>query len=874
MEALQEKKTLPENIRPESYRIFLEPNIENGTFIGETVANLVVLEDADEVVLNSVDLIVERATISVDGGEKKQAMAKYIPEKQQISFSSPCKKGSKIALEIAYRGEFNKNMAGFYLSSYKTKEGTEKRIATTQFEPADARRAFPCFDEPERKAVFEISLRVDKAHTALSNMDVKSVSDGEEKKTVCFNPTPLCSTYLVAFIVGELESIETTSKEGVSIRCFTVPGKIEQARFALDVTSKCLSVFTKHFKIPYPLSKLDSVAIPDFSFGAMENWGLVTYRETALLYSERQSSTAAKQRVAAVVCHELAHQWFGNLVTMKWWSDLWLNEGFATWAGSMAVNELHPEWDVWVEFVVDDIGRGLSLDSMKSTHPVHVPVSDPDQVGEIFDAISYSKGASMIKMLAGYLGEDKFMEGICAYLEKHKYANAETEELWAELEKSSGKPVSALMAEWIHRPGYPLVHASYENKKLCLKQERFVFGQEEEAEKTLWKIPLAVETEKGVCAAVLPEGLLKTQCETLSVESDGFIKINPGQTAFFRVHYSDEMLAVLGRKCRERKISEADRVGLVSDVFALARLRKMKLVTALKFFGEFSEEQSYFVWMELSAAFAAILDAWWEQDEETVSSLELFFQKTIKKKTLALGFEYTADEDEKTHLLRTALLSFAARIDLPEVTAQFAKWFQTALETKDDGAIHPNITAAVFAHAVRTGGEKEHGHVFDYYRRDDIPADKKIAALSALGTSREKETIEKTLRLTLDTGLEAVVRGQDVIYVLASASRNKSAKRLLWAFVKENWAAYRARFFGSSTSILNSIVAVAGSFFNQQKDIEDFKAFFGGKDRSGIERKILQKTESMELTAGFLRENSEETREWLAACAGKRTRTE
>lgn len=378
-------------------------------------------------------------------------------EKTQVSkfdFSDVIPKGSKAQLEIKFTGHLNDKMAGFYRSTYKKEDGTEGILATSQMEPTDARRAFPCFDEPALKATYTVTLIADKNLTCLSNMDVAAETDvqstisGSTRKAVKFNKSPLMSTYLVAFIVGELNYVETNAFR-VPVRVYAPPGQdIEHGRFSLDLAAKTLAFYEKVFGIEFPLPKMDQVAIPDFAQGAMENWGLVTYRVVDLLLDEKASGAATKERVAEVVQHELAHQWFGNLVTMDWWEGLWLNEGFATWASWYSCNAFYPEWNVWQTFVTDTLQGALSLDSLRSSHPIEVPVKRADEINQIFDAISYSKGSCVLRMISTYLGEDTFLEGVRRYLKKHAYGNTQTGDLWASLADASGKQVEEVMASW------------------------------------------------------------------------------------------------------------------------------------------------------------------------------------------------------------------------------------------------------------------------------------------------------------------------------------------------------------------------------------------------------------------------------------------
>jgi aminopeptidase 2 len=404
-------------------------------------------EDSTSIALNTNDITVHSTTISADGkviSDSPTVSHDADNETTTISFEPTLSKGSKAKLTMVFSGSLNDNMAGFYRSSFQKEDGTTSWMATTQMEPTDARRAFPCFDEPALKATFAVTLIADENMTCLSNMDVASEKtvdskiSGGKRKAITFNPSPVMSTYLLAFVIGELNYIETNAFR-VPVRVYAPKDKnIEHGRFPLDLAAKTLEFYEKTFNSPFPLPKMDMVAIPDFSAGAMENWGLITYRVVDLLIDEKASGAAVKQRVAETVQHELAHQWFGNLVTMDYWDGLWLNEGFATWMSWYSCDVFYPDWKVWEGYVTDNLAGALSLDSLRSSHPIEVPVKRADEINQIFDAISYSKGSSVIRMISKYVGEETFMEGIRRYLKKHAYGNTETGDLWAALSEWQG----------------------------------------------------------------------------------------------------------------------------------------------------------------------------------------------------------------------------------------------------------------------------------------------------------------------------------------------------------------------------------------------------------------------------------------------------
>ncbi|MCX6747894.1 MAG: M1 family aminopeptidase, partial [Candidatus Nomurabacteria bacterium] len=554
---------LSKNIIPLEYDITLHPDLENFTFEGVEVITMSVFKKTKTLVLHSKELEIETVSIL---NKKEKIFAHKISydlkrETTNFEFKDFIDEG-KTKITIVFKGILNDKMRGFYKSSYQV-EGKTNHIATTQFEATDARRAFPCFDEPAQKAVFNVSLIIPKGKTAISNtLPVSSLEHSDGYEIVKFSPTPKMSTYLLAFIIGDFEHLETKSKNGVQVRVFTTPGKKHQAEFALSCAVKTLDFYEEYFNIKYPLPVLDMIAIPDFASGAMENWGAVTYRESALLVDENKSSASNKQWVALVIAHELAHQWFGNLVTMEWWTHLWLNEGFASYIEYLAVDKLFPNWDIWTQFSTHDLGVALRLDSLHHTHAIEVKVNHPDEIGEIFDEVSYSKGASVIRMLADYLGEDKFRDGLRHYLKKHSYKNTETEHLWEAFEKISlgrrpatgeaKKPtIMQLMKNWTGVGGYPVLSAKTVKGNLEISQSRFFaspisLGRSQMGEaktkskdKTVWSVPISIGTSKKT------EKILLTGKNTKINLPEGWLKLNIGEAGFYRTSYSKDILEKL-----------------------------------------------------------------------------------------------------------------------------------------------------------------------------------------------------------------------------------------------------------------------------------------------------------------------------------------
>ena len=805
-------------------------------------------------------------------------------ERLHLKFPKKCEVNEEATVEISYEGVISDKLAGFYRSEYKDPEGNQKYykstfivvvvlncclrfMAVTQFEPTDARRAFPCWDEPNKKATFDIQLEVQEQYVALSNMDViDSRATDEGWKLVRYNRTPIMSTYLIAFVIGEIESIETRTKNGIPFRVWAPLGYVHQGKFALDVGSRTLDFFTEYFEQPYPLPKMDMIAIPDFASGAMENWGLVTYRMTVLLFDEKSSSLHTKEQVAYVVGHELAHQWFGNLVTMEWWSDLWLNEGFATWVGWLASDYLFPEWQIWTRFVQDDLNRALSLDALRSSHPIEVPVKDPAEINQIFDAISYSKGASVIRMLEVFLGTEVFRSGLRAYLAKFKFGNAKTADLWDSLSKASGKPVNDIMADWTLQMGYPVITvkdtgvAADKGDKMTLscEQHRFLSTGDvkPDEDQLLWHVPLSAQahlkSQKKIHNASM---LLSDRTQDIKLPSDSIVKLNPGQTGFYRVMYPDGMLHDLGAALQQFSIE--DRLGIFNDLFVFGSSGYSSSVKALSLLKYLSEEQEYVVWAEIAGQLGRIKAVWYEEPEDVKKRLEKLVCNLVSPLATSLGWEYLPSEDDKTSLLRTLVIPLAAHNGnealLAEAQARFKRYIKG-----DESALHPNLRGAVLALNVKFGGKAEHDAVFELYKRTMV-ADQKTAALSALTATRDAKLIADTLELSLSEH----VRPQDVIYIFRSIVVNEKARRPAWEFVKARWDDIYGKFSRGSISLLSSIVAAVTGSLASKKDAQDIKHFFSDKDTSTFTRVIEQSLEKITIASNWLDRDRHHISKWL-----------
>jgi len=523
-------------IRPIHYKIHLEPDLSKFQFTGKLELRLEVSVPASEVSLNILDLAIWKCTLMSEGLGEACGFS-VDPRKEGLRIFFPRHVSGEVFLVIDYIGEINNRMAGFYRSRYM-RDGKERYAAVTQFEESDARRAFPCFDHPAMKATFEVEMIMDGGLTAISNTDIaeeKLLADGRE--LVRFERTPRMSTYLVFFGAGEFEFIQDPGE--VLIRVAAMPGKAQQGKYSLEFLRKALTYCEEYYGIKYPLSKLDLIAVADFAFGAMENWGAITFRENLVLHDPDKTSKAGEERMCVVIAHELAHQWFGNLVTPEDWKYLWLNESFATYFGYGVVDHYYPEWDVWEQFLQGQTQVALDRDALHETFSIEIPGGDHVVINASTAPIIYNKGGSVLRQVEGYVGNEAFREGLRLYLRKYQYRCASSRDLWDALEEVSAKPVSKMMSNWIGQPGFPMVSAEREGGSLRLTQQRFTYLDVPSTQE--WLIPVSVRVFYGDEQPKEMAALLDGKTAVLDIGTGALAyKINDGQSGFYRVRYNDK----------------------------------------------------------------------------------------------------------------------------------------------------------------------------------------------------------------------------------------------------------------------------------------------------------------------------------------------
>ncbi|WEW56333.1 hypothetical protein PRK78_001776 [Emydomyces testavorans] len=875
--AKDDRETLPDVAKPCHYNISLY-NLQLGNswgYSGTVKIDTKITRPTSEVVLNVKAIDVQTAEITSKDGSKsvKSCDIAYdkVSERAIIKFPEEIQQGD-VVVELCFTGTINNHMAGFCRAKYQSSEtpapGTPKEgdyyyMLSTQFEACDARQAFPCFDEPNLKATFDFEVEIPKDLVAISNMPVKSTRDGSKPdlKVVSFDRTPIMSTYLLAWAVGDFEYVEAHTKRKyngspIPVRVYTTRGLKEQARYALECAHKTVDYFSEVFEIDYPLPKSDLLAVHEFAMGAMENWGLVTYRTTAVLFEEGKSDDRFKTRVAYVVAHELAHQWFGNLVTMDWWSELWLNEGFATWVGWLAVDHFHPEWDVWSRFVAEGVQQAFQLDSLRASHAIEVPVKNALEVDQIFDHISYLKGSSVIRMLSSHLGQETFLRGVANYLKAHAYSNATTNDLWSALSEASGKDVTSFMDPWIRKIGFPLVTVAEEPKQITVAQKRFLASGDvkPEEDETVWWIPLGIKS--GQQATAMDQRNLTTKSDVVRDIDQTFFKLNKDQCGFYRTNYPPERLEKLGKS--RNLLSAEDKIGLIGDAAALAVSGEGTTAATLAFVENFQDEQNYLVWMQLVTSLSYIRSVF-AANEDIATGLKSFVRKLVTPAVEQIGWEFKPNEDYLTGQLRQLLISAAGHAGHEATVTEAKRRFNVWVSGEDKSAIHPNLRSAIFTINVAEGGRKEYETVKEEFHKTDSVDGKEIC-VNSLARTKNAEIAQNYFEFLFSSSVPT----QDVHTGGASLAANTKARDAFWAWLKENWARVEQK-LGANKVVYERFIRMSLSKFADHSIKQDIDQFFEDKDKGGIDRGLLVIGDTIRTNANYKERDEKGVLEWLKA---------
>ncbi len=768
---------LPEVAAPENYKLFFTPDLDKATFEGDETISIRVLKPTSEITLNAVDIDFHQVTITSGGTTQK---AKVTPDKDKemviLAVEKPLSAGPA-TVHITYSGILNSEMRGLYLG----KDDQGRKYAASQFESTDARRAFPSFDEPAYKATFDITTVADKGQVAISNSKVSSDTPGPgDRHTVRFATTPKMSSYLAALVVGNFEYIEGEA-DGIPIRIYSTPGKKEMGKFALDTAEHVLRYYDKYFNIKYPYGKLDLIGIPDFSAGAMENTGCITFREVILLIDEKQGSVDLKKTIASVIAHEMAHQWFGDLVTMKWWDDIWLNEGFATWMSSKPLEAWKPEWN----FNLDDVsntGGTLNTDSLANTRPIHQAAETPGQIMELFDGIAYGKAASVLRMLEAYLGEETFRAGVNAYIQQHQYANATAHDFWEAQAKTSKKPVDQIMPTFVKQAGVPVIdlksQCSGNSTKVTLDQRRYYFDREkfQAANDELWQVPLCMKSSSGA-----------QKCELLTKKEETFtlpgcstwVLANAGATGYYRAGYQPDAVRALANDA-ESKLTPAERIALQTDIWASVRVGREPVGDYLALVQGLGSDRNRAVLEDV--LFRLNFIGRYLVTEGDRESYRAWLREYLTPILKDVGWEPKAGESDEQRTLRARLFNAGLRR---------ARSGSAGRGPQDCGQgsgrsrfCRSGTRGRSLALAALNGGQAFYDRLMAALKNPKSPEEYYMYLFTLPQFSDPK-----LLQRTLDYAISPDVRSQDALGVVTSVMGNPEGQKLAWDFVLAHWDA-------------------------------------------------------------------------------------
>jgi puromycin-sensitive aminopeptidase len=834
---------LPRAVVPSHYDLVLEPDLDTAAFSGTVEVDVEVVEPVDEIVLNALDLDISSARLVGPNGTTLTGTVAYDAdtERAMIDLDEAAAPGPW-RLEMAFTGELNDKLVGFYKSTFTDDAGTTHTIAVTQMESTHARRAFPCWDEPDFKASFAITLVVADGLTALSNAAQIAVEPaGDRRRRVRFATTMTMSTYLVAFVVGPLEVTEARmTAGGVPIRIAHPPGKGHLTPYALDAAVFCLDFFAEWFDIPYPGDKLDLIAVPDFAFGAMENLGCVTFREVLLLIDPATATQPELERLVDVVAHELAHMWFGDLVTMGWWEGIWLNEAFATFMEMLATDAYRPQWQRWVSFGLSRTAA-FDVDALANTRPIEFPVISPEDAEGMFDLLTYEKGAAVLRMLEQYLGAEVFQSGIRRYLRTHEYGNTVTTDLWDAIEAASGEPVRRIMDTWIYQGGFPIVGVSTEagGRRIRLTQQPFrsLDPSGGEPARGEWAVPVTLRVGRGDSSSV-ERVLLDGDTATLDLDSPAeWVLVNADSSGFYRAHYSpdarDALIEARGA------LSSLERYSLVDDVWAAVLAGELDAPAFLDLCQRLAtDETDLSVWQRIAAGFGSldriVPDAARPGWEGTVRSIVV---PALERR----GWDATDGEDERARQLRGTLVRTAATLGRdPEVIERARAVHERALA--GEAGLDPALVAASVEVVAGTGTSGDFDTFVERHEKAGTPQERQ-RYLHALADFPGQAEFQRLLEMTLTDA----VRSQDGAFVLRRAMHNRDRGPDAWTFVRDHWEAVNDK-LPSMTVVRMAEGVRALSTPELARDVE---AFFAEHPLPQATKTLAQHLESMRVNVGL-----------------------
>ncbi|CAH1108047.1 unnamed protein product [Psylliodes chrysocephalus] len=829
------KYRLPGMVKPILYELYFYPNLSTGLFKGKVDISVDILSTTDSISLHSHTLNIDNVHISSENGTYSldQSYQLLTIRKTDQSNFTPGKEN----LQIEFSGDMKNRIVGLYTSSYKDANGESRRMATSKFEPTYARQAFPCFDEPNMKAKYKVHLLKpkDNSYIALSNFPVSNITDyDKENQLVSFEETVSMSTYLSCFIVSDFAHTETSfNNDGkmIPLKVYASPDNLQKTQYAGEVGKKVIEYYVNYFQIPYPLPKLDMVAIPDFVSGAMEHWGLVTYRETALLYTNTTHSTINKQRVTTVVAHELAHSWFGNLVTMNWWNDLWLNEGFASYIQYKGASAAEPTWGLLDQFMLD-LHAALNFDSRLSSHPIVQTVLTPDQISEIFDLISYKKGASILRMLENTVKETTFQQAVKNYLNLYAYKNAITEDFLDEVQKLVGTVlnVKELMETFTVQMGYPILTVTRSGDEYTLTQKRFLadstasFNKSDSAYRYRWSVPVTYITDLGKSSSFVLFNYNADSIKITRPTGAKWMKFNHDQIGYYRVNYPkaewDDLIAHYGN------FSVADRTHLLEEAFSIAEADLLDFEVPLELTKKLSAEFDYMPWSVAYIKLRSILNhlKWSGSDQE--AAFKKYVIDIVSPAYNNFSWNETVDYSHLDRLARIEIFYLACLVDHEACLSEAQSYFNRWLKTRQP--ITPDLRRIIYSNGMKKANKTTWDALLEIYK-NETDASERLKLMKGLTSIENEDILKKLLELAKD---ETLVRSQDFFSVVQFISINPSGTDLVWNWVRSNWD-YLVHRFTLNDRYLGTLIPEITSTFATQERLTEIEEFFKEHPNAG-----------------------------------------
>ncbi|XP_028402372.1 glutamyl aminopeptidase-like [Dendronephthya gigantea] len=829
---------LPSDVVPIHYDMLIKVYLDTLNFSGNSNISINVLNPTDKILFHINKINITKVTVVKLDGVSLSIKREFSSPKRQFYVVILAKSltAGKYTLMLDFVANIEtKELNGFYKSTYKDSSGNERVLAATDFQPTDARKAFPCFDEPAMKATFTISIEHRDDYTALSNMNqVSSVGVGNNRHLTRFAKSVPMPTYLVGMIVSDFKYLEDKTGEhgNITLRTWATPLQYNDSDYALKIGKNVTTYLETYYGVPFPLPKQDMVALPDFNSGAMENWGIITYRETAMLYKPGVSSETNKQRVALVVSHELAHMWFGNLVSCKWWNDIWLNEGFASYVEYLGVHEAEPDWEFKEQFLTSDLHRAFRLDALASSHPIQVEVNDPEEIKTVFDSITYSKGASIIRMLSDFLTEEKFKDGLKNYLIVNKFGSAETKDLWAELSNRSSYNVTNLMETWTEQMGYPVINITRAGSgKGNADQKHFLLDPKAKVTEPSpfnykWTVKLNYITEGNSNVKNQKIVWMNRSSVQFDWPKGEWIKANVGQYGYYRVNYQRENWEQLSNvlKNNQTVLSSADRTSLIDDAFNLARAGQLDYDIPLDLSSYIKDEDRYVPWRAFMTAIGFVDTMLSTQD--SFGKFQKYMLDIISKKIVDVGWKNKGNDKHLEVYMRSLILSAACSYGNEEANKKAKNLFLGYLNNNE--TLDVDLKSMIYYHGIANTGYEEWDKLFVKFLNATV-ASEKSKLLYGLAGSKQPWVLQRFLRYSIQ---KDKVRDQDTVTVVSYVARNVVGRDLAWKFLKENWDIFYDRYAKSSFRFATVITSTT-SWMNTKIDLEDVKAFFKSRKDLG-----------------------------------------